>query len=63
MCMYIISGDELGNLATVINTKNSETWTNQVKVISFNPILLGLLWSFSVWCHPMKIPLPDLQST
>ena len=30
MCIYIIPGDELGNLATVISTK---IWTNQMKVI------------------------------
>ena len=31
---YIIPGDELGNLTTVINTK--KTVTNQMKVILFN---------------------------
>ena len=34
--MYNIPGDELGNLATVINTKQTEIWTNQMKVILFN---------------------------
>ena len=33
MCIYIIPGDELGNLATVIGTKKTEIWTNQMKVI------------------------------
>ena len=32
MCIYIIPGDELGNLATVIRTKKTELWTNQMKV-------------------------------
>ena len=32
MCIYIIPGDELGNLATVISTKKTEVWTNQMKV-------------------------------
>ena len=33
MCVYIIPGDELGNLATVISRKKTEIWTNQMKVI------------------------------
>ena len=33
MCIHIIPGDELGNLATVIGTKKTEIWTNQMKVI------------------------------
>ena len=33
MCIYIIPGDELGNLATVINTKKTEIWSHQMKVI------------------------------
>ena len=33
MCIHIIPGDELGNLATVISTKETEIWTNQMKVI------------------------------
>ena len=36
MCIYIIPDDKLGNLATVINTKKTEIWTNQMKVILFN---------------------------
>ena len=34
--LYIIPGDELGNLATVFSTKKTEIWTNQMKVILFN---------------------------
>ena len=33
MCIHIIPGDELSNLATVISTKKTEIWTNQMKVI------------------------------
>ena len=33
VCIYIIPGDELGNLASVISTKKIEIWTNQMKVI------------------------------
>ena len=33
MCIYIIPGDELGNLATVISTKKTEICTKQMKVI------------------------------
>ena len=33
MYIYNIPGDELGNLATVISTKKTEIWTNQMKVI------------------------------
>ena len=33
MCIYIIPGDELGNLATVISTKKTEIWSYQMKVI------------------------------
>ena len=33
MCIYIIPGDELGNLATVISIKKIDIWTNQMKVI------------------------------
>ena len=32
MCINIIPGDELGNLATVISTKKIEVWPNQMKV-------------------------------
>ena len=33
MSIHIIPGDELGNLATVIGTKKTEIWTNQMEVI------------------------------
>ena len=37
MCMYIIPGDKLGNLDTVIKTNKTEIWTNQkYKVLLFN---------------------------
>ena len=34
--MYIIPGAELGYPATVIKTKKTEIWTNQMQVILFN---------------------------
>ena len=35
MCIYIIPSDELGNLGTVIRTKKTKIWTNQMKVIQY----------------------------